>query len=541
MRGKTQDVRIDSDTITISEQSGKSISIPLNDIVGVNLNGNTVEIEHRSSFSAARTSVEFPSYSDAADASRRISAATPALMEIQIEGNILRIRPQSGFGGKSIRAEEIREARADRSGVLEIQGYSSFDSLTIQRKSASIAQQEASMIQAWLEKRKEKAHGADAQKNASTQQEERRADSNFSMAQRRGKSRTAKLLLKLIAVPMLAGLGLVILYNIADRLIPTQEKLEKEYSYTDSLNNQYSYTISYAGAEPTVYSRTPNQLIDEWKSNVAKAENTYQKENVYITTDGYIESINKDEADDSYYIQLVEDADEWSILGSNEIRVSFRGDREYEALLEYGTGDHIALLCYSDKTSFFLEYPELEASLVLTPKPSASANENSSDLENGSKAWSSTALVDYIGITVADIEKQFGTEYEVDWLDGGYWMFYSNEPGLPYGFLYAPAQGYDYSDTMPKADDLIYGAFCCETDVAVIGEARIGMEHDDFASAIGLSYTAEVEPDSEYTLPSAYFSILYKNAHDREENEYWMSLMELDECVVSAEIYKKIS
>ena len=98
----------------------------------------------------------------------------------------------------------------------------------------------------------------------------------------------------------------------------------KDYYYTDSLGNQYSYNIAYIGGdEPTVYSRTPNELIDEWKNNVAKAEETYQKENTYIATDGYIDSINKNESDNSYYIILTESPDEWNLFGSNEIRVHF--------------------------------------------------------------------------------------------------------------------------------------------------------------------------------------------------------------------------
>lgn len=161
--------------------------------------------------------------------------------------------------------------------------------------------------------------------------------------------------------------------------------------------------------------------------------------------------------------------------------------------------------------------------------------------ENDSNIALPAAMIDYIGLTVADIEEWYGKDYSVDSPGGGgFWMLYSSEPGRPYAFCYCPAQGYDYSDISPKADDIIYGVRCGEANVAVIGNAEVGMKHDDFAAAIGQLYTAEIEPASDFTLPTALLAIRAKNANDTEENDYWLNLLEEDDEVIYAEIFKKI-
>ena len=120
-------------------------------------------------------------------------------------------------------------------------------------------------------------------------------------------------------------------------------------------------------------------------------------------------------------------------------------------------------------------------------------------------------------------------------------MFYSSNPGRPYAFLFCPAQGYDYDDTSPKADDIIYGVCCDEAGVAVIGDAAVGMKHNDFAIALGQPYTAETDVTSEYDLPSAFFDFRTKNAHDTKETDYWLNLLEDDGKVVYAKLFKKIN
>lgn len=316
IRGKTQEVRIGSSSITITDQHGHSNSVGLNDIAAVRVNGSRVEIESRSFFSSTCISVEFSSYSDASSACREIYAATPMSKEVKIDGNILRIGSPYGFGGKTIRMDEIKGAKADYNGMLEIQSLSSYNSVSIRRKSASAAQREADMINGWLKKKREQTLEAEAERNAVRQQErmpeqpERRESERLPyVAQPRPKGQF-KETLKTIGIVILALYALCFLQGLKDGTLFSPKSTAKDYLYTDSLGNQYSYNISYTGDEPTVYSRTPNELINEWKNNVAKAEETYQKKNVYIVTDGYIDSINKNGSDDSYYIMLTENPDE---------------------------------------------------------------------------------------------------------------------------------------------------------------------------------------------------------------------------------------
>lgn len=546
IRGTAQEVRIESVSITISDsaRNGKSVSIRLDEIVAVRANGNNVEIESNSGFSSTRTSVEFSSYSDASNACRKIYAATPMAKEIRIDGNVLWIGSPYGFNGKSIRMDEIKSAQADN-GVLKIHGKFSYNSIYIRRKNPSDAKREADMINGWLREREEQPHEAKPtyaaawhQTSGAKQQEMWKSEQYVQPRPRKRRKGT----LKTVGLILLALAVISFLQGLKNGTRSGLKGGNKDYYYTDSLGNQYSYNIAYTGDEPTVYSRTPNELIDEWKSNVAKAEETYQKENTYIATDGYIDSINKNESDNSYYIILTESPDEWNLFGSNEIRVHFHNEREYRALLDYSTGDHIAILCYSSDTTFFMEYPELEVLLVLDKTVAKPFNRNGNRGSTTDDTALPTAMIDYIGLTVADVERWYGADYAVDSLDGGgYWMFYSSNPGRPYAFLFCPAQGYDYDDTSPKADDIIYGVCCDEAGVAVIGDAAVGMKHNDFAIALGQPYTAETDVTSEYDLPSAFFDFRTKNAHDTKETDYWLNLLEDDGKVVYAKLFKKIN
>ena len=544
IRGTAQEVRIESASITISDRSGKSSSIRLDEIIAVRANGNSVEIESNSGFSPFRTSVEFSSYSDASNACRKIYAVTPMAKEIRIDGNTLRIGSPHGFDEKNIRMDEIQGAQADN-GVLKIQGKFSYNSIYIRRKNPSDAKREADMINGWLREKEDRPHEAEPtyaaawhQASGTKQQEVWKSEQYVQSRPRKQRKGT----LKTVGLILLALAVISFLQGLKNGTLSGSKGGNKDYYYTDSLGNQYSYNIAYTGDDPTVYSRTPNELIDEWKNNVAKAEETYQKDNTYIATDGYIDSINKNETDDSYYIKLVESTDEWSLLGTNEIRVDFHNEREYRDLLNYSTGDHIALVCYASKTTFFMEYPELEVMLVLDKSAARPSNGNGDGEPKNNEATLPTAMIDYIGLTVADIEGWYGTDYSVDSLDGGgFWMFYSDEPGRPYAFLFCPVQGYDYNDTTPKADDIIYGVCCDAVGVAVIGTAAVGMNHDDFAAALGQSYTAEVDVTSGYDIPSAFLDIRTKNVYDTKETDYWLNLLEDNGKVVFTELFKKIN
>ena len=63
---------------------------------------------------------------------------------------------------------------------------------------------------------------------------------------------------------------------------------------------------------------------------------------------------------------------------------------------------------------------------------------------------STMAMIDYMDLTVADIEKMFGTDYDIYWGDyGGYEMAYSEESGCPFWFLYHSI-GDEFDDDRPR-------------------------------------------------------------------------------------------
>lgn len=148
---------------------------------------------------------------------------------------------------------------------------------------------------------------------------------------------------------------------------PTQtEEKQETYEYTNRLGQKFTI-----GINPSVkgkikfYEKLPSELIQEWTDNIALAEQTYKQEDVAIITEGYIESIHRNSFDDYYYIKLRENADDSDLFGLEEIEVDFQIEETLDALLRYKEGDYITLVCYVSDSSFFLEYPELGAALVL--------------------------------------------------------------------------------------------------------------------------------------------------------------------------------
>lgn len=161
---------------------------------------------------------------------------------------------------------------------------------------------------------------------------------------------------------------------------------------------------------------------------------------------------------------------------------------------------------------------------------------------NTSLSESNTAsmgMIDYMGLTVADIESIYGKDYAVDWgTSGGYWIIYSADSDCPYAFLYRGKEQTDNDET-PKSDDLICGVISETIGTTVMRTAKIGMEHKDFEAGIGQLYVAQSEPESDYTLPAAWIDFEDKGANEAEKSNYSLMVLEDGGQVVCALLYKQ--
>lgn len=148
-------------------------------------------------------------------------------------------------------------------------------------------------------------------------------------------------------------------------------------------------------------------------------------------------------------------------------------------------------------------------------------------------------MIDYMGLTVADIEDIYGKDYTVDWgTSGGYWIIYPADSDCPYAFLYRGKEQTD-NDEIPKSDDLICGVISGTVGTTVMGTAKIGMDHKDFEAGIGQIYVAQSEPESDYTLPTAWIDFEAKGANEAEKGNYSLMVLEDSEQVVYALLYKQ--
>ena len=93
-----------------------------------------------------------------------------------------------------------------------------------------------------------------------------------------------------------------------------------EYEYSNAKGQSFAFHCSSPNA--TVYEKTVNDLISEWNDNVALAEKTYNRDDVLILTEGYIQNINKG-SKDSYYMLLSQD-EESGLFSTEELRVYFK-------------------------------------------------------------------------------------------------------------------------------------------------------------------------------------------------------------------------
>ena len=145
-----------------------------------------------------------------------------------------------------------------------------------------------------------------------------------------------------------------------------------------------------------------------------------------------------------------------------------------------------------------------------------------------------TAMIDYIGLTVGDIEDRFGTDYTVDYWDGGYNMFYSDASGCPYVFILNPPDEFD----RPDKSYAITGVSCSVLDAAVWGTAKIGMSHDDFAEAIGQPYTVSIPIDWEDSLPGNVLIIDADGKNELQGGPHKLFLLEDNETVGFVSLWK---
>ena len=233
-----------------------------------------------------------------------------------------------------------------------------------------------------------------------------------------------------------------------------------DYEYSNAKGQSFAFHCSSPNA--TVYEKTVNDLISEWNDNVALAEKTYNRDDVLILTEGYIQNINKGSRD-SYYMLLSQD-EESGLFSTEELRVYFN-DETLDSLMELKKGDYVTLLCTAQDTTFFLEYPELEVNLILEPL----------EMNNTSKGLSSI-----IGLTVTDVISQYGGDYEVECWEGGMTFYYED---CPYIFYYSTVD-YD-SDWQPNLDDTIFGVETFSEGTTVYRKIKIGCSLDIVETFLG--------------------------------------------------------
>lgn len=233
-----------------------------------------------------------------------------------------------------------------------------------------------------------------------------------------------------------------------------------DYEYSNAKGQSFAFHCSNSNA--TVYEKAVNDLIAEWNGNVALAEKTYNRDDVLILTEGYIQNINKGSRD-SYYMLLSQDEDS-GLFSTEELRIYFN-DETLDSLMELKKGDYVTLLCTAQDTTFFLEYPELEVNLILEPL----------EMINTSQGLSSM-----IGLTVADIISQYGDDYEVECWEGGMTFYYED---CPYIFYYSTVD-YD-SDWQPNLDDTIFGVETFSKGTTVYRNVRIGCLLDIVETFLG--------------------------------------------------------
>lgn len=279
--------------------------------------------------------------------------------------------------------------------------------------------------------------------------------------------------------------GLIVAFFCAIMLVCTacgenpaasEEMPIAEKTYTNRLGQEFRYTIP---ERDIVYEKSVDDLIQEWSDNVALAEKTYKQYNVLILLEGYIDSINKNSFNESYYVKLASKKSS-SILGTDTVEIYFHNEREYKSLLNYKKGDYITLLCRVDSTDI-LEYPQLEAEWVfeaITP-----------EIDNEAGA------ISFIGKSIGSITLVYGNNYSHDYYEGGYFVYY--DEGCPYWFFYQVGSPLE-SD--PLEESIIYGVRVFGENALVRDGINIGMDSKTVLSALGREMEIEKDLESEFDM-----------------------------------------
>ena len=147
------------------------------------------------------------------------------------------------------------------------------------------------------------------------------------------------------------------------------------------------------------------------------------------------------------------------------------------------------------------------------------------------------AMIDYIGLTVGDIEDMFGTDYTTDYWEGGYNMYYSDTSGCPYVFIYNPPDMSTY-DGHPNRDYTITGISCFTLNSVVFGDAKIGMPHSDFEKAIGQTYKVDFPIGWSYTLPGDVLTVNAQGANGLQNGAHKLIVLEDNSTVVFALLWR---
>ena len=190
--------------------------------------------------------------------------------------------------------------------------------------------------------------------------------------------------------------------------------------------------------------------------------------------------------------------------------------------------------CLTRFFSVFLIFVIIGAAVRSCNSPSTPSDTSAGNTDNAITTIDTAKMkmIDFMGLTVSDVEGIYGKDYTIEWLSsGGYWMIYSGDPQKPYAFLYRE-EGRADNDDKPKPDDLICGIASKSVGVIVANEAQIGMTHSDFEAGIGQTYDAQILPESDYTVPVALLHFEAKGANESEKSEHSLIVLEDDEQVV---------
>ena len=145
-------------------------------------------------------------------------------------------------------------------------------------------------------------------------------------------------------------------------------------------------------------------------------------------------------------------------------------------------------------------------------------------------------MLDYIGFTVGDVERWYGTDYVLDSFSGGNYIIYTDESICPYSFLFSPKEGLNY-DHAAKPEDTISGVVSMHSGATLFKSAKVGMSHQEFETTIGATYTAVMDEGADYDYPSATFTFHATLGSDGKEHSFTLVILEDAGYVIYAAIY----